>query len=195
MVAAAMMVYLATTIAGEPAVPPPYRVGPERPPLAGRLAKQRRLAIELGPMWITLANFIRPKLGITAWARGGFAGEVLLAPVVRFPQRISGTGTIFEVGGEIGYRQYYWRGLNAEVSALLLRSQVDSSVDGRRYTGFNLFLTGTVGWRVDFWLGRTTFYVLPQVGIGGDVVRTRPPAGSDHPPPRFVGDILLGFRF
>jgi hypothetical protein len=190
-----MIMSLATMTAGEPASPPPYRAGPERPPLAERLAKQRRLALELGPLWIAVGNFIRPKLGVTTWARGSFAGELLLAPAFRYPQRIAGVGTIAEVGGELGYRQYFWRGLNLEFSALLLRSQVDSSIDGLRYVGFNIFLTGTAGWRVDFWLRRTTFYLLPQVGVGGDVLRTRPPAGSDHPPPRLVGDLLLGFRF
>ncbi|WAS92255.1 hypothetical protein [Nannocystis punicea] len=77
---------------------------------------------------------------------------------MRVPQRIAGSGTIFEAGGEIGYRQ------------------VDSSVDGRRYVNFNVFLTATLGWRVDCRLALTTFYLLPQVGVGGDVARTRPPS-------------------
>jgi hypothetical protein len=190
-----MILCLAATSPGEPEAPPPHRVGPERPPLAERWARQRRISVELGPLWFAIGNFVRPKLGVTAWARGSFAGDVLFAPLVRVPQRIAGSGTIFEVGGEVGYRQFFWRGLNLEVSALLMRSQVDSSVDGRRYVGFNVFLTATLGWRVDFWLARTTFYLLPQVGVGGDVVRTRPPAGAEPPHPRLVGDLLLGFRF
>ncbi|MBC8073817.1 MAG: hypothetical protein IAG13_36195 [Deltaproteobacteria bacterium] len=186
---------LAVILADEPAVPPPHTVGPELAPLAERLAKQRRWGVEIGPLWIAIGNFVRPKLTFTAWARRTFAGDVVLAPVVRIPQRLSGTGTIFEVGGELGYRQFFWRGFNVEATALLLRSQVDSSVDGRRYTGFNVFVTGAVGWRVEFWLRRTSFYVLPQVGVGSDVVRTNPPAAAEAPRPRFIGDVLLGFRF
>lgn len=194
MVATFLSLCLASALADEP-TPAPHTVGPEVAPLAERLAKQRRFGVELGPLWITLANFVRPKVTVTTWAKRTFAGDVLFGPAVRIPQRLSGIGTIFEFGGEVGYRQYFWRGLNVEATALLLRSQVDSSVDGRRYTGFNVFLTGTVGWRVDFWLRRTSFYVLPQVGVGGDVVRTRPPAQAGAAHPRFVGDILMGFRF
>jgi hypothetical protein len=170
---------LAGVAAGEAALASPIDRGP-------------RLGVEMGPFWLAVGNFIRPKLVLRV--RGApFAADVLLAPLFRIPQEQSDASTIFEVGGEIGYRQYLWRGLNLEASALLLRSQVDQ--DERRYVGFNVFVTATLGWRFDVSLGGASFYVLPQAGVGGDIVRTNPPDDAEPARPRLVGDLLLGFRF
>lgn len=92
-----------------------------------------------------------------------------------------------------GYRQYLWRGLNLEASALVMRSRVDSTADGMRYVGLNVFIAATAGWRFDVPLGGAAFYVLPQIGAGRDVLRTDPPPTAVHI--TLVGELLIGIRF
>jgi hypothetical protein len=174
----------------EVTAPPPSPPAP--PPPVAHTAPTRRWGVETGPLWFAVGNFIRPKLTWTAWSRDDLAGDVLVAPLFRVPQDRD-DGEIFEVGVELGYRQYLWRGLNLEASALVMRSRVDSTADGMRYVGLNVFIAATAGWRFDFSVGRSTLYFLPQIGAGRDVVRTDPPPTSVHL--TLVGELLVGIRF
>jgi len=165
---------------------------PSPPPAAPIAAAAPRWGIETGPLWFAVGNFIRPKLTWTAWSRDELAGDLLIAPLFRVPQDRD-DGEIFEVGVELGYRQYLWRGLNVEASALVMRSRVDATADGMRYVGLNVFIAATAGWRFDVPLGGAALYVLPQIGAGRDILRTDPPPTSVHV--TLVGELLVGIRF
>lgn len=164
------------------------------PPTPAAPDVERRWGVEAGPLWAAVGNFIRPKVTFTSWARGDLAGDILVAGLWRVPKQTD-NGEIFEVGVEIGYRQHFWRGLNAEVSALVMRSRVDSSIDGARYVGLNVFVAGAIGWRADLRLRRVTLYALPQIGVGRDIVRTDPPPTPGGLELVLVGEILAGLRF
>lgn len=81
---------------------------------------------------------------------------------------------IHEYQAGLGYRQYFWRGLHAEVGVDAGVAWGNNLVDGKKYQTATLFLNTNVGYRFSFFEpggfferrgGGLGFYVMPQVGV------------------------------
>jgi len=95
----------------------------------------------------------------------------------------------------IGYRQFIWKGINLELLAWPTYDRFQSYVDGRVYPGFELWCEAYVGYRLDFEVRHTTFYILPQPGIGWGMGRSNKwPRFADVKQYELVPQLLLGVR-
>lgn len=66
----------------------------------------------------------------------------------------------------VGYRLYFWKGAHIEVELYPAYNHLDSKVNGRRYSGWELWSEERIGYQFDFELGGVSLYVIPQPGIG-----------------------------
>jgi hypothetical protein len=96
----------------------------------------------------------------------------------------------------LGYRQFIWRGLHAEVELWPAYNPFESSVDGRTYKGGELWVSARVGYRFDFKVYGRELFVLAQPSIGVGVARQNPwpkaPTGFN---PIFEPQLIVGTRF
>jgi hypothetical protein len=66
----------------------------------------------------------------------------------------------------LGYRQYFWKNLHAEAELFPAYNSFDSSVDGKTYNGFEVWIEYRVGWKFEFEVGGRTLFITPQPGLG-----------------------------
>jgi hypothetical protein len=95
----------------------------------------------------------------------------------------------------LGYRQFIWKALSLEVQAWPTYDRFQSYVDGRVYPGVELWCEAYLGYRFDFVVQHTTFYIMPQPGIGWGMYRSNKwPRYSDAKQYELVPQVLLGVR-
>lgn len=96
----------------------------------------------------------------------------------------------------LGYRQFIWRGLHAEVELWPAYNPFESSVDGKTYSGFELWVSARVGYRFDFKVDGHELFVLAQPSVGVGVARQNrwPKMGSGFHP-IFEPQLIVGTRF
>lgn len=96
----------------------------------------------------------------------------------------------------LGYRQFVWRGLHAEVELLPAYNPFHSLVDGKTYTGLELWMSLRIGYRFDFELVDKDFFILVQPGMGFGVARqNRWPDMENNNKPIFEPQLITGIRF
>lgn len=122
---------------------------------------RRSFAFELSPV-APLAGIWPVRVTWTAWR----FGEVTFGYAYQHERM----GDIAIADGHtllLGYRQYFWRGLNAELELWPAWDRPLSLVDGKTYPGFNLFGEVRLGYRWDFFTAEgLDLYVLPQACFG-----------------------------
>ena len=105
---------------------------------------------------------------------GGLRGDLLLGFTIRPGIKHDVVDYIHEYQAGLGYRQYFWRGLHAEVGVDAGVAWGNNLVDGKKYQTATLFLNTNVGYRFSFFEpggfferrgGSLGFYVMPQVGV------------------------------
>src|SRR5512145_942174 len=74
----------------------------------------------------------------------------------------------------VGYRQFLWQGLHLESELWPAYNPFHSSVDGKTYSGFELWVSIRLGYRFDFTLAGRDFFILVQPGLGFGVARQNP---------------------
>jgi hypothetical protein len=95
----------------------------------------------------------------------------------------------------LGYRQYAWKGLHAEMELWPAYNPFQSSVDGKTYTGLELWMSLRIGYRIDFELADSDFFILAQPSIGFGVVRDNPwPEKAKGDGAIFEPQIILGIQ-
>lgn len=95
----------------------------------------------------------------------------------------------------LGYRQFIWKGINLELQAWPTYDRFQSYVDGRVYPGVELWCEAYIGYRFDFVARHTTFYILPQPGIGWGMYRSNKwPRFADAKQYELVPQLLFGVR-
>ncbi len=153
-------------------------------------APTHRWAVE-----VELIQPFLPEVGIisirgsrTLWGEsGGVRGDLLLGAFIRPNVKHDVVETIDEYLLAVGYRQYIWRGLHAEVA--LLGGWVwgqNNKLDGEDYSNPTLLGEALVGYRFGFWEpggfyadGSTTgVYVSPQFGVIQGLVTDIGPRGG-----------------
>lgn len=96
----------------------------------------------------------------------------------------------------LGYRQFFWEGLHAEIELWPAYNPFESSVDGKTYKGFELWTSLRVGYRFDFDIRANSYFVLVQPSIGFGVARQNPwPCKHEDDGPTFEPQLIMGMRF
>jgi len=138
----------------------------------------------------------------TLWGTpGGLRGDGVVGAYARPNVKHDVVDTIDEYLATAGYRQYFVRGLHAEV---LMHAGwaggTKNKIDGKDYSDFAWLLESNVGYRVGFFEaggigapGRVGFYLTPQLGfVSGLYTNIGPRESSDF----FVtGKLLAGVSF
>lgn len=74
----------------------------------------------------------------------------------------------------LGYRRFIWRGLHTEMELWPAYNPFRSSIDGKTYTGLELWMSVRVGYKLEFNTSGIDLYILAQPGIGFGVIRDNP---------------------
>ena len=96
----------------------------------------------------------------------------------------------------LGYRQYIWKGLHAEVELWPAYNPFRSSVDGKTYRGVELWMSVRAGYRFDCDVYGRELFVLAQPSVGFGVARqNRWPKMERGFNPIFEPQLIVGTRF
>lgn len=74
----------------------------------------------------------------------------------------------------LGYRQYLWNGLHAEMELWPAYNPFRSAIDDHTYAGLELWMSLRIGYRVKVHLVGREFFILAQPSIGFGVARDNP---------------------
>ena len=121
----------------------------------------------------------------TIWTKRKSHGDITFGLLVRPGTTDDENAEEFsEFGLNIGYRHYFWRGLHAELALYpSFVREVNNKIDGQDYEGFAMTTEFYTGYRFDV-LKRTTYslYLMPQAGIGYNVVSNLGPETEENAP-------------
>lgn len=100
----------------------------------------------------------------------------------------------------IGYRRYFWKGLNAEYSLWPAYNMLYEKNENKYYNGFELWGEFRAGYDVNFKVGKSRLSIMPQFILGKGLVTGNKPQSfknyyknEEHV---FVaGNIALGVKF
>lgn len=170
-------------------------------------AAPKATALELNVVWpfVPGVGIYQVRLTQHLWSAGTMRGDLVVSLMGRPPQERAEEGEFAELGGGLGYRQYFIGGAHAELALYPTWARLsDNVVDGQTYEAFALTLEGYLGYRfVLSELGVEAarhWSVEPiatlQVGLGSNVLNTNPwPTTGDDGDLFFVGSLLIGVAF
>lgn len=150
-----------------------------------------------------------PEVGIftlkgthTLWGTpGGLRGDAIVGAYARPNVSHDVVEKIDEYLGTVGYRQYVWKGLHAEVMTHIgWAGGTKNKIDGKDYSDLSWLLETNVGYRVGFFEpggigtpGKVGFYLAPQAGmVAGIYTNIGPRESSDL---FFTGKLIAGMSF
>jgi len=99
-------------------------------------------------------------------------------------------GTETEHGFELGYRQYFWEGLFLSLDVIPTKYNFDYSSNNTSYTGKQIILQSSLGYRFDINILDQNFYFLPIVHIRKDIYKE-----NEWPEYKNEGLFYLTFMF
>ncbi|MCE2900116.1 MAG: autotransporter outer membrane beta-barrel domain-containing protein [Gemmatimonas sp.] len=154
--------------------------------------------LEVDALWPIFPGSLRVHVTRQLWQRGHLRGDAYVGANVDFPRNRDTEGRFADYSVASGYRQYFWRGLHAEFSQTLGMGALDNHVTtGKDYRSFDWLITGYAGYR--FNLGRSRYYLIPQVGVANVAYKSNPwPIFEDKTLTREVGEqpfVLGALRF
>jgi len=94
----------------------------------------------------------------------------------------------------LGYRHYLWEGLHAEIELWPAYNPFKSSIDGRTYSGVELWTSLRIGYTFDLNLANRNFYILAQPGLGFGVARQNPWPDFVRGEVIFEPQLIVGMR-
>lgn len=100
----------------------------------------------------------------------------------------------------IGYRRYFWKGLNAEYALWPAYNMLYEKNEGKYYKGLELWGEFRAGYDINFKIGNTKLFVMPQFILGKGLVKgNKPQSFIDYYKNKekvFVaGNIAMGIKF
>ena len=158
---------------------------------AGTNNAKGRLGLEWSPTFLLAPIY----MGQATWSVWNHGDAIVGYAFQHMTSNTDGAGQTHGHTLLLGYRQFIWKGLHVELQAWPTYDRFQSYVDGRIYPGFELWCEAYAGYRFDFQLAGTTFYVMPQPGIGWGMYRSNKwPRFSDTKPFELVPQLILGAR-
>ncbi len=138
-----------------------------------------------------LAPIYEVQLSYAPWDRG----ELLTGFAYQNWENDQGTSHAYTVLA--GYRQYVWKGLHLEAELWPAWNPFRSKLDGKTYSGLELWTSVRVGYRAAMELGGREFFLLAQPSLGFGVLRQNrwPGMGKGFSAPIFEPQVILGTGF
>lgn len=167
-----------------------------RPNLAILLCVALRVgASEPGKPWsvgVSATYPLAPIYEVQLAHRVGASGEALTGFAYQNWENDEGRSHAFTLLA--GYRQYVWRGLHGEVELWPAYNPFRSKIDGKLYSGFELWTSVRVGYRASTsWGDRELFLLLqPSLGFGCARQNRWPGMGKGGWEPLFEPQAILG---
>lgn len=170
-------------------------------------ARPHAWAVEIETLqpWIPTVHIFRLRGTRTLWGSStGLRGDLLLGFTLRPGIKHDVVDYIHEYQVGVGYRQYFWRGLHAEVGVDAGIAWGTNLVDGKRYETATLFLNTNVGYRFGFFEpggffgdrgSPVGFYVIPQFGVYTSLGVADIGPRNGKPDWFLQGNLLLGLSF
>jgi hypothetical protein len=99
----------------------------------------------------------------------------------------------------IGYRYYFWRGLNSELMLFPAYNKFESFVDNKSYSGFEIWSEYRLGYKFDVNTNLCNFYINIQPGVGHAIYMQNIWPGLNKNAFRkeslsFIPQIAIGFK-
>lgn len=165
-----------------------------------------RVGIELDAVqpFVPTVGIIKPKVSVSLWGTAtGLRGDLVAGLYLRPNVEHDVVQTINEYMVVVGYRQYVWRGLHAELLLDVGAAWGTNRFDGRLYRTPTLFLDANVGYRFGFFEpggivpgdGPVGFFIAPQVGVIGSLGLSNIGPRGGKPDWFLQGSLLLGVSF
>lgn len=162
-----------------------------------------RLGVELDAVqpFVPQVGIIKPKLTYALWGTAtGLRGDLVVGLYLRPDVPHDVVKVINEYMLVAGYRQYFWRGLHAEVLLDTGLAWGTNRLDGQLYRTPTLFLDASLGYRFGFFEpgglvpgdGPVGFFVAPQVGVLGSLGISSIGPRDGKPDWFLQGNLLLG---
>jgi hypothetical protein len=179
----------------------------DEPPQQVQSPRLHRWGIEVEAIqpFLPTINIVRVRGSFSLWGTAtGLRGDLLFGVYVRPNIEHDIVERISEYQVSVGYRQYVWRGLHAEVGLDAGYAFGRNIFDGREYRTPTLFLNTNIGYRFGFLepggffenpSSPVGFFVIPQFGVltGLGVADIGPRGGK--PDVFLQGNLLLGVSF
>jgi hypothetical protein len=123
-------------------------------------------------------------------------GDLLLGAYIRANVKHDVVEKINEYMVMVGYRHYFWKGLNAEAKSNVGYAWgTRNLVDDKDYNNFSWFWEANAGYKFNFLKKqKLNLYVMPQFGIISKVMADIGPRNSK--PDTFIqGNLMIGVNF
>jgi hypothetical protein len=179
-------------------------------PSNARAEQQWGIETELVQPFVPTVRIFQVRATRTMWGSfGASRGDLIVGAYGRPNINHDVVKKISEYMGEIGYRQYVWKGLHADALVLAGTASGTNKFDDKKYNPTTLFASANIGYRVDFLSAgglyasnssSVGFYVAAQFGVlgslrglGVDVNNIGPRNGK--PDVFLQGNLLVGVAF
>lgn len=164
-------------------------------------ANQQRWAFEVNALWpIFPGNIYSARVLRQVYQNDKTGGDVYLGFAHRPFEFRAEEGNFSNSAVVFGYRQYLWKGLNAEFYNAIGPGRIRRSVvNGQDYNSIDYEIAALAGYRLQFLTHkRTSLYLnLMPVGIAYVAYQSNPHpiVGQTDERPIYFGKIQLGIRF
>jgi len=100
----------------------------------------------------------------------------------------------------IGYRRYFWKGLNAEYALWPAYNMFYEKNEEKYYNSFEVWGEFRTGYDINFKIGKAKLFVLPQFIVGKGIITGDKPESfhsyyKNDEPVFIAGNIALGIKF
>lgn len=154
----------------------------------GKPAEQpKKWGLECNVLWpfVPGVEIYTFKATYTLWTKNQMHGDFTFGILAR-PGTLNDDNAekFSEIGMNTGYRQYFWKGLHAELAVYpSLAKETRNKKDGENYQGFALTMECYAGYQFSFSKEKSvSWYVMPQAGIGYNAISNLGPATRENAP-------------
>jgi hypothetical protein len=148
---------------------------------------EKNWGVEFNVVWpfVPGVEIYTAKATRTLWAKGNAHGDLTFGFLWRPGTTEDENAEEFsEIGANIGYRHYFWKGLHAELALYpSFAQETKNKIDGQDYEGFAMTTEFYAGYKFDvFNRAKYSFYLMPQAGIGYNVISNLGPETEENAP-------------
>jgi hypothetical protein len=149
--------------------------------------ENRKWGAEFNVVWpfVPGVEIFTAKATRSLWTRGNAHGDLTFGLLWRPGTTEDENAAEFsEIGGNLGYRHYFWKGLHAELALYpSFARESENKIDGQDYQGFALTTEFYAGYKFDiFKRQQYALYLMPQAGIGYNALSDLGPATEENAP-------------
>jgi hypothetical protein len=96
----------------------------------------------------------------------------------------------------IGYRHTFLKNITIDYELFPAYNEFESSIDGEIHKGYEVYSELRPGYKINFSIGKTNLYILPQLTIGyGIWTNNKWPDFDKQPNPALMGNLWFGIDF